>query len=64
MADEQNRRTDRSYEDENLTEQEKRGHTRLPQPDEQDERQDDGTGRGDTMNPDRPDEFGDGDRRS
>ena len=55
-----------SYEDENLTESEKEaGHTRLPMP----EQEGDGTGgkQGDPMSPikpDRPDEFGDGDRRS
>lgn len=62
MADER-KDTDRSYLDENLTDEEKEGgHTRLPQPEEE------GWGRGkraeQPMNPERPDEFGDGDRRS
>jgi hypothetical protein len=53
-----------SYDDENLSEQEKEsGHLRQPSPKEE------RTGAGadtklDTLNPDRPDEFGDGDRRS
>lgn len=51
-----------SYLDENLTESEKQGQTRVPAPEQ------DGNGdakaREKTMNPDRPDEFGDGDRRS
>ena len=64
MADDVNRRKDRSYEDENVTEQEKSGHTRLPQPEEKDEGQNEGLGGSKTLNPDRPDEFGDGDRRS
>ncbi len=52
------------YEDENLTEQEK-DSGRLRQPSPQEERT--GTEQDtklDTLNPDRPDEFGDGDRRS
>jgi len=52
-----------SYLDENLNEREKEsGRTRLPLPETE------GTGEGKegqkTKNPDRPDEFGDGDRRS
>lgn len=53
------------YLDENLTEREREsGRTRIPAPEEE------GEGRGKaanprhTTNPDRPDEFGDGDRRS
>jgi hypothetical protein len=62
MADE-NRRKDRSYEDENLSDREKdSGRTRLPMPEEEDEAK--GKQGADTLNPDRPDEFGDGDRRS
>jgi hypothetical protein len=59
---------DLEYGDENLTERERQsGHTSLPQPEEE------GRGEGksekdpmspDRLNPDRPDEFGDGDRRS
>jgi hypothetical protein len=56
---------DERYLDENLTEKEKEsGRTRLPMPETE------GTGSGKkgqervTTNPDRPDEFGDGDRRS
>lgn len=57
------KRRDRSYLDENLTDEEKEsGRTRLPQPEEK------GRGEGKRaerpMNPERPDEFGDGDRRS
>jgi len=60
MADEKNDR----YDDENLTDEEKESG-RLRQPNPNDEH----TGAGpdtklDTLNPDRPDEFGDGDRRS
>jgi len=60
MAD-QNK--DKSYLDENLSEREKKsGRTRLPGPETE------GEGRGKEtqrpMNPERPDEFGDGDRRS
>ena len=51
-----------SYLDENLSESEKQGQTRVPAPEQE------GNGQGKTnertMNPDRPDEFGDGDRRS
>jgi hypothetical protein len=54
----------KSYLDENLTEKEKEGgRTRLPTPETQKE----GSGKESkpqTLNPDRPDEFGDGDRRS
>ena len=53
------------YLDENLSEEEKEsGRTRLPAPER------DGNGNGkrasepETQNPERPDEFGDGDRRS
>jgi hypothetical protein len=52
------------YDDENLTDEEKEsGRTRVPEPNEE------GKGAGKdakphTTNPDRPDEFGDGDRRS
>jgi hypothetical protein len=56
---------DERYLDENLTDKEKEsGRTRLPMPEEE------GTGSGKkakepaTTNPDRSDEFGDGDRRS
>lgn len=60
MADENK---DRSYLDENLSEREKEsGRTRLPMPET--EGQGDGKSRRETLNPDRPDEFGDGDRRS
>ena len=62
MADEQKP----SYLDENLSEREKQsGQTRLPMPEE--EGSGDGKERTEppkTLNPDRPDEFGDGDRRS
>ena len=51
-----------SYLDENLSESEKQGQTRVPAPEQE------GNGEGKsaekTMNPQRPDEFGDGDRRS
>jgi hypothetical protein len=60
MADEQKER----YLDENLTDEEKESG-RLRQPSEEGERVD--TSRDtkfDTTRPDRPDEFGDGDRRS
>jgi hypothetical protein len=59
-----------SYLDENLTEREKKtGQTRLPQPNEESaitEREEPYPGREDRSNQDfeRPDEFGDGDRRS
>jgi len=66
-----------SYEDENLTEKERGSGTRQPNEKEQrtgtgqDTKFDKGaaTGQdpklaGETLNPDRPDEFGDGDRRS
>ena len=55
---------EKSYEDENLTDDEKEGG-RLRQPSPKQEPT--GTGADtklDTLNPDRPDEFGDGDRRS
>ena len=51
-----------SYLDENLSESEKQGQTRVPAPEQ--EGNGDGKSREKTMNPDRPDEFGDGDRRS
>lgn len=51
-----------SYLDENLSEKEKEGQTRIPAPEQ--EGSGSGKGREKTMNPDRPDEFGDGDRRS
>jgi hypothetical protein len=61
MAEEKRER----YLDENLSDEEKEsGRTRLPMPETE------GTGSGkqgktrETTNPDRPDEFGDGDRRS
>ena len=60
-----------SYLDENLSDEEKRGHTRLPMPEEE------GDGHGKSAEQpypgqeqrndrdyERPDEFGDGDRRS
>jgi hypothetical protein len=59
-----------SYMDENLTEQDKKsGQTRLPQPNEESalERPEDpypGREHRDDKNFERPDEFGDGDRRS
>jgi hypothetical protein len=60
MAEEKKER----YLDENLTDEEKEsGRTRLPTPNEEAK----GAGKDakpHTMNPDRPDEFGDGDRRS
>lgn len=62
MANERNEKP--SYLDENLTESEKQdGRTRVPSPEQE------GEGKGKTpgekvMNPQRPDEFGDGDRRS
>jgi hypothetical protein len=59
MTDEKNP----SYLDENLSEREKNsGRTRFPTPEE--EGNGDGKKTGETMNPKRPDEFGDGDRRS
>ena len=51
-----------SYLDENLSEAEKQGQTRVPAPEQEGNGQ--GKAREKTMNPDRPDEFGDGDRRS
>ena len=51
-----------SYLDENLNDEEKQGQTRVPAPEQ--EGNGDGKAREKTMNPDRPDEFGDGDRRS
>lgn len=52
-----------SYLDENLSDEEKKsGHTRLPMPEE--EGRSEGKEAQQPMNPDRPDEFGDGDRRS
>jgi DNA-binding protein H-NS len=51
-----------SYLDENLTEQEKQGQTRVPAPEQEGTAE--GKSKEKTMNPDRPDEFGDGDRRS
>jgi hypothetical protein len=51
-----------SYLDENLSESEKQGQTRVPAPEQ--EGNGDGKSREKAMNPDRPDEFGDGDRRS
>jgi hypothetical protein len=58
------------YLDENLTEEEKEsGRTRLPSPEEEG-MEADSTDRdrerqqSERLNPDRPDEFGDGDRRS
>ena len=59
---------DKSYLDENLTDEEKRsGKTRLPQPNEEGElREEPYPGKEDRSdkNFERPDEFGDGDRRS
>ena len=59
-----NREQDRtpSYLDENLSESEKQGQTRVPAPEQ--EGAGEGKATGKTMNPQRPDEFGDGDRRS
>ena len=51
-----------SYLDENLSESEKQGQTRVPAPNEEGNSAGKKTEK--TMNPDRPDEFGDGDRRS
>ena len=61
MADEQKKERP-SYLDENLTEKEKQGQTRVPAPNE--EGFGEGTSTDRAMNPKRPDEFGDGDRRS
>ena len=59
---EKNQNDKPSYLDENLSESEKQGQTRVPAPEQE------GNGEGKEkerpMNPDRPDEFGDGDRRS
>lgn len=59
MADENKKP---SYLDENLTDEEKHGQTRVPAPEQE------GAGAGKErerpMNPQRDDEFGDGDRRS
>ncbi|HJQ21824.1 MAG TPA: hypothetical protein VJ867_15850 [Gemmatimonadaceae bacterium] len=60
-----NEKADRSYLDENLSEREKdSGRTRFPLPEEEGHGGRDGVKNGETLNPDRPDEFGDGDRRS
>jgi hypothetical protein len=59
MAD---RKESPSYLDENLSESEKQGQTRVPAPEQ--EGAGEGKSREKTMNPQRPDEFGDGDRRS
>jgi hypothetical protein len=61
MADDK----DRSYLDENLTEREKNsGRTRFPLPEEEGHGGKDGVKPGETMEPRRPNESGDGDRRS
>jgi hypothetical protein len=64
MADEQKP----SYEDENLSSDEKEsGRTRLPLPNEEGNaigREGKAPTPREILNPDRPDEFGDGDRRS
>ncbi len=59
---EENRNEKPSYLDENLNDEEKHGQTRVPAPEQEGNGQ--GKSREKTMNPDRPDEFGDGDRRS
>jgi len=51
-----------SYLDENLSETEKQGQTRVPAPEQEGSGQ--GKSREKTMNPQRADETGDGDRRS
>ena len=51
-----------SYLDENLNDEEKQGQTRVPAPEQ--EGNGDGKAGEKPMSPDRPDEFGDGDRRS
>ena len=51
-----------SYLDENLSDGEKQGQTRVPAPEQEGDGE--GKSREKTMNPQRPDEFGDGDRRS